>query len=135
MDRISKNIIFYITIVERNEEDHTFLRKVIHHLIPHAIVESVYDDVETVKYFNNCSSTPHLIFLDENMLQISGKDTIGLIRRVDGLDEVPIVFLTNNNKSQRPYFDKQNVDHFYSRPYSVQNLLELVGSVNKKWLA
>jgi CheY-like chemotaxis protein len=135
MDRISKNIIFHITIVERNEEDHTFLRKVIHHVIPHAIVESVYHDEETVQYLNNCSSTPHLIFLDENMLQISGKDTVGLIKHADGLDKVPIIFLTNNNKSQRTDFDKQNADHFYSKPYSVQHLLEIVGSVNKKWLA
>ena len=139
MQAISKNIIFYITIVENDRSDHSFLRKVIHSVLPQAIVESVYSDEEAIRYFNNCTTLPHLIFLDSEMLKISGRDTLHLIRRVDGLAEVPIVFLTKLNNGadgdQEECFNKQNSGHYYSKPYGAKDLLNIVGSVNNKWLA
>jgi|GEM_PF-2234101 len=136
MSRISKNIIFYITIVENNKTENAFLRKVIHSVLPQAIVESIYDEDEAVRYLNNCSTIPHLIFLDPDMLKISGRNTIEMIKRVNGLDQVPIIFLTNLPvESQKTEFTKQGVDHFYSKPYGTQDLMNIVGSLNSKWLA
>jgi len=137
MHAISKNIIFYITIVENNEPDHSFLRKVIHNVLPQAIVDSVYGEDEALQYFNNCSTIPHLIFLDRGMLRVSGKDTLELIKRVVGLAHVPIVYLSNvtTNESQRTDFIKQGESHFYSKPYKAADLLNIVGSLNSKWLA
>jgi CheY-like chemotaxis protein len=136
MQAISKNIIFYITVVESNKADHAFLRGAIHRVLPQAIVESIYNDHEAIQYFNNCSKLPHLIFLDQDMLKISGRNTLELIKRVDGLDQVPIVFLSKlNTKSQRTDFIEQGESHFYSKPYEVQELLNIVGSLNNKWLA
>ena len=136
MNSISRNIIFYITIVESNNADHSFLRKVVHTVLPQAIVESVHTDDEAVRYFNNCTTIPHLIFLDQDMLRVSGKNTIDLIKRVDGLSETPIVFLENSsNKSQRTDLDKLSVNHFYAKPYKAQDLLEIVSSLNTRWVA
>jgi DNA-binding response OmpR family regulator len=136
MNAISKNIIFYITIIESNVEDHSFLRKAIHAVVPTAMVESVYTDQEAVHYFNNCTTIPHLIFLDQDMLHISGRDTMELIRRINLLDQVPVIFLTNaKNKSRRKDFIKQGASNFYSKPYAAQDLLNIVGAVNSKWLA
>ncbi|PBQ34592.1 hypothetical protein CNR22_23385 [Sphingobacteriaceae bacterium] len=136
MSTLSKNIIFYITIVENDKTDHTFLRKVIHSVVPNAIVDSVYNDDEALQYFNNCSALPHLIFLDQNMLSVSGKSTIELIKRADGLERVPIVFLTNSsNTFQKTDFVKQGGDHYYSKPFGAQDLVNIVGSLNSTWLA
>ena len=134
--RISKNIIFYITLLENNKADYTFLRKVIHTVLPQAIVESVCGAEEATHYFNKCSTIPHLIFLDQDMLRISGKDTIELIKQVNGLEQVPIVFLANlPGDSQRDDFRKQGTDHYYAKPYATLDLMNIVNSVNSKWLA
>jgi CheY-like chemotaxis protein len=136
MDSISKNIIFYITIVESESTDHSFLRKVVHTVLPQAIVESVHTDDESIRYFNNCTIIPHLIFLDQDMLRVSGKNTIDLIKRVYGLNNTPIVFLSSaSKKSQRTNLDKLSVNHFYAKPYKAQDLLAIVSSLNTKWVA
>lgn len=135
MNRISKKIVFYITIIENDNADHSFLRKVVHTVLPQAIVESVYTGDEAINYFNSCTTTPHLIFLDQEMLHISGKNTIDLIKRVDGLSETPIIFLTGSNKSQRADLNKLSINHCYARPYKAQDLLEIVSSLNTKWVA
>jgi len=133
MSTLSKNIIFYITIFENDKTDHIFLRKVIHSVVPHAIVDSVYNDDEAVHYFNNCPTVPHLILLDQNMLNVSGKNTVELIKRVNGLDQVPIVYLTTQNNSSDTV--RKDAEHYYSKPYEAQDLLKIVGSLNSTWLA
>lgn len=134
MKSILKDIVFYIVVVDKNNSDQAFLRQAINSVVPQAIVESVYNEDEAVRYFSNCSTIPHLIFLNQDMLNVSGKNTVDLIKRVDGLDKVPIIFLTN---SEAPNSDliKQGANSFYSRPYRAHELIEIVGDVNGKWLA
>ena len=132
MNAISKNILFYITIVENNKMEHSFLRSVIHKVLPQAIVESVYSYNEAVEYFKTCSIIPHLIFLDRQML----KDTVDVIKGVNDLCEVPIVLLNDLQKiAQNTDFIKQSTNLFYSKPYDAKDLLNIVGSVNSNWLA
>ena len=136
MNSISKNVIFYITILEKNRSEHSFLREVIHSVLPQAIVDSVYGDDEAIRYFNNYSSIPHLIFLDQEMLHLSGNNTVEHIKQVNGLEQVPIVFLTSApGIPQNESLFQQHTDHFYSKPYEAQDLLNTVGSLNSKWIA
>ncbi len=136
MNRISKNIIFYITIVEKNKAENAFLRKAIHTVLPYAIVESIYNEEEAIQYFNNCPIIPHLIFLDPDMTNVSGRDTIDMIKCVNGLDKVPVVFLANlSDELQKAEFIKYGAGYFYSKPYKPQDLMNIVGSLNGKWLA
>lgn len=102
--------------------------------MPQAIVESFYNDDEALQHFNHCSRPPHIIFLDQNMLHISGRDTLDLIKHIQGLEQVPIVVLSDP-KSQSTDLFQQGESHFYSRPYSTQDLLQIVGYLNTKWLA
>ena len=136
MNSISKNIIFYITIVEHKEKDHSFLRKVVHSVLPQAIVESVYSDEEAIRYFSNCITVPHLIFLDQDMQNASGTNIIDLIKRVVDLNKTPLIFLTGETtKSQRTDLNTLNVNNFYAKPYRAQDLVNIVSSLNSKWLA
>lgn len=134
MTIISRNIVFYITIVEKNKTDHSFLRSMIHRVLPQAIVESVYEEEEAIHYFNNCSVLPHLIFLDEDMLLLSGRDTLELIRRVEGLDKVPLIFLTGSHTLQTSETTSGG-SHFYSKPYQAQELRNIVSSLSSRWVA
>lgn len=131
---ILKDMVFYIVIVDKNNSDHAFLRHAINAVVPQAIVESVYEEEEAVRYFNNCSVIPHLIFINEDLLNVSGRNTVDLIRRVDSLSKVPIIFLTGSESPENDLM-KQGADSFYSKPYQAQDLIDVVSGVNGKWLA
>lgn len=137
MTSISKNITFYITLVDTKNTDNSFLRKVIHSVLPQAIVDSIYGEEEVTQYFNNFPAVPDLIFLAQDMLKVAGMDTIQLIKKINGLEQVPLIFLTNvPNKSQRTdLITEGEGHHIYSQPFGAQDLLNIVGSVNRKWLA
>lgn len=136
MDLILNSIVFYFVIVEDNKNDHSFLRKAIHRVVPQAIVESIYSGEEAVRFFNTCAAVPNLIFLDENMLKIAGRNTIELIKRVEGLAKVPLIFLSNTiTEAQKKDFLKQGVNDFYPKPYEPNELIKIVVTANKKWLA
>lgn len=136
MDLILNSIVFYFVVVEDNKNDHSFLRKAIHRVVPQAIVESIYSGEEAIRFFNKCSAVPNLIFLDEDMLKIAGKNTIEIIKRVEGLAKVPLIFLSNTiTEAQKKDFLKQGVNDFYKKPYEPNDLVKIVTSVNRKWLA
>lgn len=136
MDLILNSIVFYFVIVEDNKNDHSFLRKAIHRVVPQAIVESIYSGEEAVRFFTKCNAVPNLIFLDEDMLKIAGRNTIELIKRVEALTKVPLIFLSNTiTEAQKKDFLKQGVNDFYPKPYEPNDLIKIVATVNKKWLA
>lgn len=136
MDLILNSIVFYFVIVEDNKNDHSFLRKAIHRVVPQAIVESIYSGEEAVRFFNKSSAVPNLIFLDEDMLKIAGRNTIEIIKRVEGLAKVPLIFLSNTiTDAQKSDFLKLGVSDFYTKPYEPNDLIKIVTSVSKKWLA
>jgi CheY-like chemotaxis protein len=136
MKTILKDLIFYVLIVDKNNGDQGFLRQALNSVIPQAILESVTDGEEAVRYFNNCKTVPHLIFLSQDMLEHSGRNMIELIKRVDGLNKVPIIFLTNNNYTgNKNELIKLGANDLYSKPYGAIDLLNIVESVNGKWLA
>jgi DNA-binding response OmpR family regulator len=136
MNLILNTIVFYFIIVEDSKSDHAFLRQAIHTVVPQAIVDSIYNEEEALKFFGDCKSVPNLIFLDEDMLKISGKSTIETIKKIEGLAHVPLIFLSNTiNEEQKKEFINQGVSDFYTKPYKPLDLVNIVGAVNKKWLA
>ncbi|WP_317897198.1 hypothetical protein [Aurantibacillus circumpalustris] len=136
MNSIPKNIIFCITILECNEEEQSFLRKMIHSVLPQAIVESIYNNQEANRYFNNCSTMPQLFFVAQDMLNVSGEDTIKNIKRLDQSSETQIICLKNStSKSQRTDIIKLSETVFYVKPFTTQDLLDIVSSLNMKRVA
>jgi DNA-binding response OmpR family regulator len=136
MNSILNSIVFYILIVDDGDQDHNFLRHIIHAILPQAIIESVHNDSEIVGYFNNCTTAPHLIFLNQKMLTVSGKSTLDMIKNVEVLSGVPIVFLSTDKKvEQKNEFIKQAADEFKARPYQVIDLEKIVRALDHKWLA
>jgi response regulator RpfG family c-di-GMP phosphodiesterase len=131
---ILKSVVFYIVVVDKNNSDHAFLRHAINSVVPQAIVESVYNEEETEHYFKNCSSVPHLIFINQDMLHVSGQNTVDLIKGVKGLDKVPIIFLTNGQSDIKDLTNR-GASSFYAAPYRITDLIDIVGDVNGKWLA
>lgn len=134
--RISKDLLFNVLIVDKNDTDHTFLRRSINAVVPQVIIESIYNAGEALRYFTECKSAPHLIFLNKEMLNVWGRNLVEFIKNSNRLSNVPLIFLTNTfSESQKLELLKQGADNLYSRPYEPTDLLKIVRDVNGKWLA
>lgn len=129
MKKFSRNVIFYFVIMEENNEDHLALHKLIHSIVPQAIIESIADFDEAVCYFRESAIKPHLLFISEDMLKA------GLSIAADGnisnevIESMPFVRLSNKKSSEPSEHPN------YSKPYNASNFLSIVGDINHKWVA
>lgn len=130
------NIIFYyILIVDDEKNDHFFIRRSIDHLIPQAIVESLYDGSEALEYLDNCTAMPNLIILDLKMRRISGRETVGIIRKNEALAKVPVVIFTNSNEHQeKEELLAMGADAFYTKPADMSGLNLIIEEMRDRWL-
>jgi CheY-like chemotaxis protein len=125
----------YILVVDDDHDDQFFLRRAIGQVIPQAIVESVYDGTEAMAYLDRCTPLPQLIFLDLNMLKLSGKVTMGLIRQNEYLNKVPVIILTTSkNELERDELLRLGANEFYTKPFNTDDLVPIVSEVSSKWL-
>jgi DNA-binding response OmpR family regulator len=135
MDTNLNNVISYILIVDDDTDDHFFLKKAIHKVIPHAIVESLYDGSEALAYLEKCTDLPNLIFLDLNMIKVSGQATIKRIRNNETLSKVPVIILTTSkNEAERKKLMEMGANDFYTKPIHANELVAIVEDVKSKWL-
>jgi CheY-like chemotaxis protein len=135
MDPMLNHVVLYILIVDDDQDDQFFLRKVINDRIPQAIVESLYDGSEALRYLDSCTSLPNLIFLDLNMLKMSGKETIKVIKRNSYLSRVPIIVLTTSrSEDEKQELLKLGAAAFYSKPERSADLVKIVEEVKNTWL-
>jgi CheY-like chemotaxis protein len=126
----------YILVVDDDHDDQFFLRRAISQIIPQAIIESLYDGSEAMAYLDRCAALPHLIFLDLNMIKLSGKVTMSLIRQNASLNKVPVVILTTSkNESEKEELLRLGANDFYTKPYDTKDLMRIVTEVKSKWLA
>lgn len=128
-------IFYYILIVDDEKNDHFFIRRSIDHLIPQAIVESLYDGSEALQYLDNCSAMPNLIILDLKMRRISGRETVGIIRTNEALAKVPVVIFTNSNEHQeKEELLGMGADAFYTKPTDMNGLNMIIEEMRDRWL-
>lgn len=127
MVTLTNKIIFYIVIMDENFQHHQHLRKLIHKIIPQAIIESIYDFNESIQFFRREAFQPHILFLSEEMSKS------GLVISPDGyvnsylLDEMPLVYL--EDKQTPSYFQRLKL----LRPYNKATILKLLRKLNQKW--
>jgi CheY-like chemotaxis protein len=125
----------HILIVDDDADDHFLLRRAIGKVIPHAIIESVYDGAEALTYLEKGHSAPNLIFLDLNMAKLSGKDTLKIISNNNRLADVPvIIYSTSRNEKEKEEMLIMGAKDFYSKPYDLDGLITIVENVKSKWL-
>jgi len=136
MDSFTNMITYYILIVDDERDDHFFLNAALKRIIPNAIIESLYDGSEAVKYLETCITWPNLIFLDLNMHRLSGKETIKVIRKNPSLSKVPVIILTTSrNEDEKNEMLALGATAFYSKPYNYKELDGIVKEVRDKYLS
>ena len=107
--------VSYILIVDHDKIDYHFLGSAIAKIIPDAIIESLYDDLETVSYIDRHIARPNLIFLELNKSKISDENTIVRVKKNQDLATVPIIILsTANNDAEKAELLALGADAFYA---------------------
>lgn len=91
-------------------------------------------DVVSVKDGNSAlemlaEDPPDLVLLDLNLPQVSGFRVITVMRRTPEWQDVPVVVVTAYNFEEAMDVVRSGVDEFLTKPFDVQDLLEIVGRV------
>lgn len=115
MTSVLDSSVSYILIVDHDNIDYHFLRPAIAKIIPDAIIESLYDELETVSYIDRHIARPNLIFLELTKSKISGENTIVRIKKNQDLAGVPVIILsTASNDVEKSELLALGADAFYA---------------------
>ncbi|MDI1355156.1 MAG: response regulator [bacterium] len=133
MNTTLKNFVVYVVIAGKDKSDHVHLRNAIYRYLPQAIVESLYEPLETRNFFKKNSPSPHLIFLGLDMIKSGGKDLLNLFRDSETLTQVPMVILTESmQRFTRNDLIRFGANDFYSKPYQPDAFDKIVANISTK---
>ena len=134
MTSVLNSSVSYILIVDHDKIDYHFLRPAIAKIIPDAIVESLYDDLETVSYIDRHIARPNLIFLELNKSKISDENTIVRVRKNQDLARVPIIILSAaNNDTEKAELLALGADAFYAVADNEEMLNNMLREVKQNY--
>jgi DNA-binding response OmpR family regulator len=70
------------------------------------------------------------------MVKLSGKVTMGIIRKNANLNKVPVIILTTSkNAAEKDELLSMGANDFYTKPFETRDLLKIVSEVKSRWLA
>ncbi len=118
-----------ILYIEDNPENRLLVRRILE-AEGYTVTEAVdgYSGLEAAR-----ASVPDLILLDINLPEIDGYELVGQLRRLPGLDSVPIVALTANvMKGDRERTLAAGCNGYIQKPIDVDTLPVQVASFLKK---
>ncbi|WP_317897104.1 hypothetical protein [Aurantibacillus circumpalustris] len=134
MKNLNSNL-FYALIIDHEKKDHFLLRRTINNAVPQVLIESLYDEEETIAYFEKCKTKPSLIFLDMNMHTIFLKFVLYTVRTTKLLSKVPVAIINSSrDEKNREELRVFGVAEFYSglERKIEQKLISL--DLRHKWL-
>ena len=127
--------LFYALIIDRNKEDHSILRNTINRMIPNILVESLFDEEETIAYFENCKKSPDLVFLDMNLHFIFLKFILHTIRKTKLLSRIPVAIVNASlDLKNREELKAFGVNEFYLDLKRKIELRLISYDLKHKWL-
>lgn len=93
-------------------------------------VETVEDGVELINLIKNKNKIPDLIFLDLNMPNKDGKESLIEIRKSQELNHVPvIIYSTSSSQLDIEFTFEKGANLFISKPSSFSELVQIARKV------
>ena len=88
---------------------------------------------EALDYINNNKFVPNLILLDIMMPNMDGWEVFKRMRKIEFLNNVPIVFLTSvEEKMDKAKAEKMGIADYIMKPYNMMDLKNKIKSIIKK---
>jgi len=130
-----KSPVYYVLIIDPTIQDHLCLRKAIAGLLPQAFIESIYNENESMAYFNKLPLSPNLILLDMNMPGNFLKLALYMIRQNPMLKAVPVIIMNAvENQHSRKELKQLGANEFYLNPLNTIELRLMLRDIKHRWL-
>jgi DNA-binding NtrC family response regulator len=135
MDLNLNSIIYYILIIDHDTDGHSFLRTALNRVVPHALIESIFNSNEVQKLVESCVLIPNLILLDRAMANAEGNNTIKTLKQNELLKKVPIVVYTNTHDvKEKAELLQLGISGVYTKPNQIDDLIAMVIDVKNNFL-
>jgi DNA-binding response OmpR family regulator len=96
-------------------------------------IETFESASEAMDFFFKKEFFPHLVILDLNVGELSGKAFISLMKNSRKLDSTPIIILSNHGDERE--FLNWGANGFYKRPDDFNSIMNILEEVKYKWFS
>jgi CheY-like chemotaxis protein len=114
-----------ILFVDDDPDDLEFYGESMLKVLPELQIVEMPNGIKALEYLRQINDKillPCLIVLDVNMPLMSGKETLSEIRKIHGLESIPVViFSTASNPAEKDFFKKFEVE-FFTKPSSFSEM-------------
>ena len=134
---VSKQVELYIVVADDDLEDHELIKKAVKECDLNYIVTSVYNGMQLMNlllkkgfYKTEFTRNPDLVILDLKMPIMDGYEALSQIRANPELADIPVhVISESGSADDRRKLVEAGADGFYTKPFSFDELLKLVGGI------
>ena len=113
----------YILCIGEEEDDCSFMSQAISNLDPSIKVKYEYTASNGISYlteiYDTHSALPKLIVIDLEMTGMNGKETLTDIRKISHLQDVPVLFLSNNPEELDEQFLEKHHVTILRKPFTI----------------
>lgn len=126
-----------ILLAEDDEDDQLLFNDIVIKLYPElgakfCIVEN---GVEVMDFLENAAELPDLLIMDQNMPQLTGKETLELIKNNERFADIPVVIYTTYNPDRlKNEFLTMGARQVITKPNSFQGLNQMVQGLLNPYL-
>lgn len=119
-----------IFLADDDEDDRMMFGEALSEAAPHAILKTAGDGEKLLSLLAESTTLPDLIFLDLNMPNKNGVETLRELRQIRRLASVPVlIYSTSNNDVDIEDTYKLGANLYAEKPYSYSDLVQLLGEL------
>lgn len=126
-----------ILLAEDDEDDKMIFTEIVKGLIGDSNIrfDAVDNGLQIIQALENAPELPDLVVLDQNMPQLSGKETLEIIKKDDRFHHIPVVIYSTYNDSRlsNECFDI-GATQIITKPDSFEGFKEMIVMLVEKYL-
>ncbi|WEK34027.1 MAG: response regulator [Candidatus Pseudobacter hemicellulosilyticus] len=98
--------------------------------------DAVDNGAAVLQLLENCQELPHLVVLDQNMPQLSGRETLEILKADERFRDIPVVIYSTYNDSRiSQECVAMGADQILTKPDSFEGLSEMIRDLVSRYLA
>ncbi|HKO81247.1 MAG TPA: response regulator [Chitinophagaceae bacterium] len=123
----------YILCIGEEEDDCSFMSQAISSLDPSIKVRYEYTGNKGISYltetYDTYSSLPKLIVIDLEMPGMNGKEMLARIRKIPHLQNIPVLFLSNNPEELDEQFLEKHHVAILRKPFTMDGYNKIAETI------
>jgi CheY-like chemotaxis protein len=125
-----------VFIADDDDDDLYFVRKAVEELNAGIELKHFSNGVQLLQGLkDSVKSLPNFVLLDLNMPILDGRETLRMIRKNSGFNDLPvIIFSTSNHDHERDICFEYGASSYFSKPCNYPNYLEIMRKLKVRWI-